>query len=144
MQIDTVDISGKAKRMVHLWNNISKQKPGLTMWAKARVISEKIGCELKKLPLNEYHKDDLHVLGQTNGKTLHVRKFKDSLMEAFTFFHEVGHVVLHYGTENRHRYFSKVQLEKEADEYAMLVCCELWPQYEEKIRQFALENPIYN
>lgn len=130
---DRVDLIGKANRIASLWQRISKEKPEYNLWAKARILSEKIGCQMKRLPESAWKDGDLHVLGLTNGKHLHVRGFQSQLQEAFVFFHEVGHVLLHFGV-NINRKITTKEKEYEADQFAQIVCEQIWPQHKEPIR----------
>jgi Zn-dependent peptidase ImmA (M78 family) len=138
---DTVDLKGRAVRIAGLWKRISKEQPYATFWAHARVMSSKIGCELRKLPENLYQIDnDIQRLGQTDGRVLYVRSFRDKVHEAFVFFHEVGHVLLHYGTEKRWRILTTKQMEIEADDFATVVCMVLWPEHKELYKQLSDDN----
>ena len=136
-----IDLKGKAKRIAGLWKKISSERPHLTFWAHARIISEKVGCQLRKLPESEWMKEnDIHRLGSTNGKTLYVRGFKNAVHEAYVFFHEVGHVILHYGTERRHKILTTPQMEVEADDFATEVCMHLWPQHADLYKELSDNN----
>lgn len=136
-----LDLNGRAARIASLWKRIDRERPNLTFWAKARIMSEKIDCQLRKLPVDKWITvEEHHLLGQTDGRLLHVRSFKDKVHEAFVFFHEVGHVLLHYGTEKRWRVLTTVQKEIEADDFATAVCMSLWPEHVDIYKKLAEGN----
>jgi hypothetical protein len=137
---DNYLVEEKAKVVIKLWSTLRFIFPDLSLWDMAKLVSEALGITLRKMKRKYWYKDGQERIGSSNGKVIYLRGMGE-LKYIFTYFHEIGHVLLHFRTG---RLDDNIIMEKEADDFARRICQYLWPDLDREIDDLSRENPIYN
>jgi hypothetical protein len=130
-------IVDKAEEAYKHW--VNSHISNRVLWIKANNFASLYGCTLKKLPQKRWFDEDgNNRIGETNGKIIFMRSV-NNILSVFTFFHEIGHVVLHF---NSKRLLNKSQMEHEADLFASIITSKLWPICKDLIDEIVSKNPV--
>jgi hypothetical protein len=130
-------IEEKAVQCAKLWDTLN---PDINSWDRAKIFCETLGFYLHKIHKDRQEKCGFTVVGKTNGKIIRLAAFENTL-DAFNFFHDVGHYIIHYGFN---RNLPIKQMEYEADLFAKNVCQKIWVKEHRNFELIAMTNPVTN
>lgn len=131
-------IEEKAIQCAKLWITINSDILDKPMWDRGKMFCETLGFTLHKLRKDRQEKCGYPIIGQSNGKIIRLVAFKDTV-DAFAFFHELGHCILHFGW---HRMLPIKEMEYEADLFAKIVCQKIWVKEHRIFELIEMTNPL--
>ncbi len=128
----------KAEGIIKTWKVFVKMYPRATLWYIATKLSNSLGFGLIRLKYDKRGSGSRQKYGEARTGTYNAIEIisLETYHQAFVFFHEIGHVVLHLSKEPDEDEDIFI-VEEEADEFSKFICRSLWPEFNEKIGDWA-------